>query len=40
MIDKISANVEDVKKKHSMILMAPQNDDSKLSNTLFTNIQT
>ncbi|XP_076107276.1 syntaxin isoform X3 [Mytilus galloprovincialis] len=27
MIDKISANVEDVKKKHSMILMAPQNDD-------------
>ena len=30
MIDKISANVEDVKKKHSMILSAPQNDDSKL----------
>ena len=27
MIDKISANVEDVKKKHSMILSAPQNDD-------------
>lgn len=27
MIDKISANVEEVKKKHSMILSAPQNDD-------------
>lgn len=27
MIEKISANVEDVKKKHSMILSAPQNDD-------------
>ena len=29
MIDKIAANVEDVKKKHSAILSAPQTDDSK-----------
>ncbi|KAH1017504.1 hypothetical protein HUJ05_008132 [Dendroctonus ponderosae] len=29
MIDKIQANVEEVKKKHSSILSAPQSDDSK-----------
>lgn len=30
MIDKIQANVEEVKKKHSAILSAPQSDESKL----------
>jgi syntaxin 1A len=30
MIDKIQENVEEVKKKHSAILSAPQSDDSKL----------
>lgn len=30
MIDKIQANVEEVKKKHSSILSAPQSDESKL----------
>lgn len=30
MIDKIQANVEEVKKKHSAILSAPQTDESKL----------
>ncbi len=29
MIDKISSNVEEVKKKHSAILSAPNTDDSK-----------
>ncbi|KAK7088477.1 syntaxin-like isoform X2 [Littorina saxatilis] len=29
MIDKIAANVEEVKKKHSAILSAPQTDDSE-----------
>ena len=29
-IDKIQANVEEVKKKHSAILSAPQTDESKL----------
>ena len=29
MIDKIASNVEEVKKKHSAILSAPQTDDSK-----------
>ena len=29
MIDKIQANVEEVKKKHSAILSAPQTDESK-----------
>lgn len=29
MIDKIQANVEEVKKKHSAILSAPQSDESK-----------
>lgn len=28
MIDKIQANVEEVKKKHSAILSAPQSDES------------
>lgn len=28
-IDKIQANVEEVKKKHSAILSAPQTDESK-----------
>lgn len=31
MIDKIQANVEEVKKKHSAILSAPQSDESKPS---------
>ncbi|KAL3268072.1 hypothetical protein HHI36_007201 [Cryptolaemus montrouzieri] len=31
MIDKIQANVEEVKKKHSSILSAPQSDESKPS---------
>lgn len=30
MIDKIQANVEEVKKKHSAILSAPQSDESKI----------
>lgn len=29
-IDKIQANVEEVKKKHSAILSAPQTDESKI----------
>lgn len=29
MIDKIQTNVEEVKKKHSAILSAPQTDESK-----------
>lgn len=29
MIDKIQANVEEVKKKHSAILSAPQSDESE-----------
>jgi syntaxin 1A len=29
MIDKIQANVEEVKKKHSAIISAPQTDESK-----------
>nr|XP_023019637.1 syntaxin-1A-like [Leptinotarsa decemlineata] len=29
MIDKIQANVEEVKKKHSAILQAPQSDESE-----------
>ena len=31
MIDKIASNVDEVKKKHSAILSAPQTDDSKSS---------
>lgn len=35
MIDKIQANVEEVKKKHSAILSAPQSDESEcLANEL------
>lgn len=30
MIDKIQSNVEEVKKKHSGILSAPQTDESEL----------
>lgn len=30
MIDRIQANVEEVKKKHSAILSAPQTDESEL----------
>jgi hypothetical protein len=36
MIDKIQANVEEVKKKHSAILSAPQTDESKYSYILCT----
>ena len=35
-IDKIQANVEEVKRKHSAILSAPQTDDSKI----FQNLRT
>ena len=35
MIDKIAANVDEVKKKHSAILSAPQTDDSKLIHVQF-----
>ena len=42
MIDKISNNVDDVKKKHSAILSAPQTDDSKsaflLQNTTISQL--
>lgn len=31
MIDRIQTNVEDVKKKHSAILSAPQTDESELN---------
>lgn len=34
MIDKIQNNVEEVKKKHSAILSAPQTDESKLRGLL------
>lgn len=34
MIDKIQANVEEVKKKHSAILSAPQSDESKFQTIL------
>ena len=30
MVERISVNVEEVKRKHSAILAAPQSDDSKL----------
>ncbi|KAG8265032.1 Syntaxin-1A [Homalodisca vitripennis] len=36
MIDKIQANVEEVKKKHSAILSAPQTDESKSLSFYFT----
>lgn len=35
MIDKIQANVEEVKKKHSAILSAPQSDESKKNHYFF-----
>lgn len=35
MIDKIQANVEEVKKKHSAILSAPQSDESKYPLNLY-----
>lgn len=35
MIDKIQANVEEVKKKHSAILSAPQSDESKYTLIVF-----
>jgi syntaxin 1A len=37
MIDKIQSNVEEVKKKHSNILSAPQTDESKFFNFFFLN---
>ncbi len=36
MIDKISSNVEEVKKKHSAILSAPNTDDSKSTILIIT----
>lgn len=41
MIDKIQYNVEEVKKKHSAILSAPQTDESKLCHLshMFTGFQ-
>lgn len=38
MIDNIQANVEEVKKKHSAILSAPQSDESKYINTKNVNL--
>lgn len=38
MIDKIQANVEEVKKKHSAILSAPQSDESKQNFIFYVNI--
>lgn len=35
MIDKIQANVEEVKKKHSAILSAPQSDESKFNQIMY-----
>ena len=37
MIDKIAAHVDEVKKKHSAILSAPQSDDSKSESFLNTS---
>ena len=34
-IDKIQLNVDEVKRKHSAILSAPQTDESKRSTNLF-----
>lgn len=36
MIDKIQTNVEEVKKKHSAILSAPQSDESEFYIILFS----
>lgn len=38
MIDKIQTNVEEVKKKHSAILSAPQTDESKWHTFIFLYI--
>lgn len=35
MIDRIQTNVEDVKKKHSAILSAPQTDESEFQSFLY-----
>jgi len=35
MIDRIQTNVEEVKKKHSSILSAPQTDERELQHFLF-----
>lgn len=35
MIDRIQTNVEDVKKKHSAILSAPQTDESEFNLSLY-----
>lgn len=37
MIDKIQANVEEVKKKHSAILSAPQTDESNITLFIINN---
>lgn len=37
MIDKIQANVEEVKKKHSAILSAPQTDESNIICLFYLN---
>jgi len=37
MIDKIQANVEEVKKKHSAILSAPQTDESNIIVLIINN---
>lgn len=37
MIDKIQANVEEVKKKHSAILSAPQSDESECAALFWSN---
>lgn len=38
MIDKIQANVEEVKKKHSAILSAPQSDESESLKSTFLSL--
>lgn len=39
MIDKIQANVEEVKKKHSAILSAPQTDESNITLFIINNLR-
>ena len=36
-IDKIQGNVEEVKRKHSAILSAPQTDESEINRVFFKN---
>ena len=36
-IDKIQGNVEEVKRKHSAILSAPQTDESEINRVFFNN---